>query len=458
MPLLPEDGFLHEFVQALEPHSEAPAEGYLGAAIAVLSACVGPQLRTQYRSSIAGLPANQYGHVWILLMGPSAAIKKSTIDGAAKDVIRAVQRELGPEGKERLRRKKLQAGRQSDADLIASLGAKDDEEADEWRKTRPPAVFMDANEVAPLFGPGKERRDEGWTGELRQTLLTVYDGEVTSGTRSTPVPTSPVCATIFANATRMGIEERVSRGVVGSGFFGRWVPISANPSGKCIPIPDLNGASSALEPWITALAEIVRSGGIVDDCYRLYEPRAIQARAEWYVPLQEELSKLALLADSGEGDPHDGLRLSCFSRWQDTAHRLAVLHAAASQIRDVDRLQELSVGEGDVGWGITLADDAMALLDALLAAQDEAPTRAREEEDKVIRALGRLGGYGTVRKLCRSTGMSTREIRDHVRGSDHVGLVGLQARGGRGGRPAEVVFLADQWDEERLREMWEHPA
>lgn len=447
--MIPSEGFLREFVEALAPTSEAPAEGYLGAGLALLSACLGPQLRTQYRSAIGDqVVAAEYGHVWTLLLGPSAATHRTTIAGAAKDFIKAVQRRIGTSWHDHLRLHRLSAGRVSDAGILHMLAAKDEDEADEWFRTRPPGRFIDANEVAPLFGPEAGARDEKWAADARHLLLSVYDGEVSSETVATAVPPTPVSAGIFANATRAGLEERLRASVVQSGFFARWVPMIVTATDKSFATPPITGAAARLDPWIDALAETIVRGGIVDHTYQLYVPEALQTREAWYDPINRDLKARAVRADDGEGDPLDGLRLSAFKRWQATANRLAVLHAVARQLRDIERLQELSVEVTDVVWGIDVVGDAMVLLDDLLAGADTAPTRHRAEEDRIVRALNRHGGRATIKEVRRSTGMSSAEARLQIDQSDLLAMVKVPARGA--GRPREVVYLADRLSEDEV--------
>lgn len=453
---IPDEGFLRDWVDALEAHSEAPAEGYLGVGLALLSACFGPQLRTQYRSPVTlEVAGGEYGHVWVLMLGPSAAAHKSTVGGAARDAIRAVQSQLGASWEDYLRVHSLNAGRVSDAGLVSAYGAKDEEEAERWYSTRPPGRFLDANEVAPLFGPVDGAREEKWTADARHALLTVYDGHVSSETKETKVPRSPVSAACFANCTRAGLEDRLRSSTVSSGFFARWVPIMVRATDKSFSFPVLNGSGGKLSPWWGTIARLVEQGGIVDHVPQLYSRQALEMRADWYDPRNRELKAAALEADDDpDGDPLAGLRLSAFKRWQATAHKLATLHALSIQAPQLDRLGELEIDTASVRWGLDVVDEAAALLEELLEAGERAPSMHKAKEDRVLRHVKTTAaGLLTLRDLSKKTGLSTDEVAYLCETSEYLGLI-RRLETGKGGRKPSVVYLADQYTEEEVATAW----
>lgn len=390
--LIPESGWINRFIAITDGSSEAPRSSYLAASIALLSGLFGPQMPSLY-----GIHHKEYCHLWVLLRGPSAVAKKTTVMGAARSVFNMIERKLGGMS-QLISYDSIDASQVSSAALAERWGAKDEEQAATWERERPPARFVDANEAAPFFGSGRARESAN-AGNVRNSMLRIYDGEIVSTTRSTSVPWSPVSIGMLGTTTATAMRERLGRNneaSVSSGFLARWLFVDIDAVGAPMVWPEMNGRAPKIELLVDPLAELIRHGGVAHNMYEQATEAAVAARTAWYEPQWYAWQSRAIESN----DPVDLMLASVWGRWQASAFKLACLHALSRQYDRIEQISQVMIDEEDVAWGQRFIDNCMLQAHALLNEDVElVPSRHAEQEGRIIAYVREAGGSATIREL-----------------------------------------------------------
>ena len=404
--ILPPSGtFLGDFARENALDSEAHKMGFLAAGLAVMSALFGPRMRIQWGRH------SEYLHVYLMLVGQSAMTHKSTIQASAKRAVKALVaagvdiREKSPD-------------RVSDASLYEALDASkkyETEDPDNPGKMKtevrapdtPSSVIVWVNELAPILD-SRQKAERS----MRDALLMVYDGEMSSMTKSTPVPLQPVSPTIFANIVEEDFSSMLSDpGTIASGFLGRWVPI-AIPEGveeKAEPtkddaIPSAPAASGHLDDLVRLVTNHdAAHGGVVGgqvNAWNNATEEASKERKEWYRAYNPRTF------DWGDASDDERRALTAlFGRMQATAIKLAVMHAISRQAKQVASLEEVVVDRQDVVWGARMMSVMRQFLERELENIVSGGRGAVEQRalDKLKQAGGKMSRSQLASKMTTRT-------------------------------------------------------
>lgn len=383
--LLPSHGILRQWSDLYAPKSEAPIEGHLGAAIALISAAIG------YKAPLTFVRNTEPCTVNIILEGASALGRKTTTANTAREVARrAVDPTMDDPGL-----LVHQVGHTSDAGLLELVAPKDEAQARRWDTITPPGHLLCWDEFGSMLGdPGQNRKGGDWQGRTRTTIMGLTNGwHAGSKTRSNPLNASRCSIAILATMTREELEQRVSTGLLHDGFLGRFALIPMTQNGKLLAVPPTFSAADlhieqAIVEWLRRLAFRREPW---DDPFTLMTPSAVQLRTEWYTNHHERLYEEL-------DDDLAAAQASAFGRLQSLAMKVATVHAV-SRIDDPST-DNLVLDEEAVDYGQRIADFCLTEIATLAALSG--PT-ADQYQAKVVTYLSRLqkDEWATKRDLLR---------------------------------------------------------
>jgi hypothetical protein len=470
-PLLPEadpvipDGFLTEWCETMSAGTEAPPAAYLSTGLAVLATLVGARLHVRWSHTRI-----ERCNVWVLTVGRSALGRKTTGMHAAKWAIRIGAEVLG-DGVRWFAPKRLSdAGLAARLDVVSADTAAAQEIADAEAAAAPgrggqrakaaavapvtravPVSWLLAiNEVAPLWGEGLRE----WQAAASAMLLDLFDGELASDTRATEVPEQETFVCALGNIPPAELVERTTLRLLTSGFAGRWIIVPSPGPREGIPFPSLNGRGpqAALGEYVRHLARLAADARGPDgrglDILPLWTAEAREAREGWYM---ERFARLASLSGASR---EDAAAADLWSRLQATAAKLATLVAVSRRFAAIERLEDVRVDAGDVGWAQGLVDASIAtLLGVVREAGGGASTPIGRVENRVLAYLRAAGADDESRAVSRSrvaaAVKNSDTYGDVMRALDDLLAIGRVAEvggvsGPRGGRPARVVWIIDE--------------
>jgi len=378
--LIPSHGILRMWSDLYAPKSEAPVEGHLGAAIALISAAIG------YKAPLTFVRNTEPCTVNIILEGASALGRKTTTANTARELARrACDPTMDDPGL-----LVHQIGHTSDAGLLELVAPKDEAQARRWDTITPPGHLLVWDEFGSLLGdPGQNRKGGDWLGRVRTTIMGLTNGwHSGSKTRSNPLNASRCSIAILATMTREELEQRVSTGLLHDGFLGRFALIPMTQNGKLLPVPpvfteaDLRHERQIVD-WLQRLAFRREAW---DDPFTLMTSDAVQLRTEWYTQHHQRLY------DELDDDLASA-QASAFGRLQSLAMKVATVHAV-SRIDDPST-DALTIDEEAVDYGQRIADFCLQEIATLAALSG--PT-ADQYQAKVISYLERHGAGEQVTK------------------------------------------------------------
>lgn len=394
-PPIPE-GFLSRWCTTLAEGSESPPGAFLPTGLGALSAIAGPRLVMRW-----GVAHEERMNLWILNVGMSALARKTS---GLSGLDRAV-RWARADGLDLIRM--MRVARISDAGLVSSLDVVSDDTAkaakaagDDFPKgptsaepepiVRPVplswlAVF---NEVSPIWmedGPG-------WAMDAQRALLAIYDGQLSSTTRATAVPSQECFVTAIGNIPPGVLREQTTLGMLSSGFVGRWlvVPTPAPTEIVSFPMPNGSDPLNRLRGEVGELANMAARDvrHIVND---LWAPDALELRDDWYS------GHRATLEDLSPDDPIAVAGAELFGRLQATAVKVATLLAVGRMGDRIDGLHRLRVNSDDVHWASAVIDASIDYVTELLREGGaESSSAAGKTEGRILRFLEKAGAWSEV--------------------------------------------------------------
>lgn len=383
--LIPDHGILKIWCDLYEPKSEAPVEGHLGAAMALISAAIGWKAPLEFVRNSEPCTIN------VILEGQSALGRKTTTANTAREVARrAVDPSIDDPG--------LivhTIGHTSDAGLLELVAPKDEAQARKWDTSAPPGHLLVWDEFGGMLGdPNQTRKGGDWQGRTRTTIMSLTNGwHAGSKTRSNPLNASRCSISILATMTREELEQRVSTGLLHDGFLGRFALIPMTQNGKILAIPpsfdpgELQ-AEKAIVEWVRRLAFRRDPWG---DPFHLLTTAGREERIQWYTTRHDEFQQLA------DDDDLAAARAAAYGRLQALAMKIATVHAV-SQLDDPST-DPLHIDQPSVAYGQHIADLCLNEITNLATLSGPA---ADQYQEKVINYLARANGATiTKRDLLR---------------------------------------------------------
>lgn len=371
MNLIPTHGVLRMWTDLYGPHTEAPVEAHLGAAIAMISAAIGWKAHIRWAGN--GEPAT----VNVILEGGSAVAKKTTVANTAHRLAREA---CGDQPDEYRRLFTHTLSHTSDAGLLELIAPQDTDEAARWEASPPPGHLIVWDEFGGILGdPGMQRKGSDWLGRVRTTIMQIANGRQSgSTTRSMQRPSSRCAVSILATMTRVELEERVDTGLLRDGFLGRFalIPLSGHAPILATPplwTPGMIQQHDAISGWLRRLAD---RSDVYGEAFELLTPTAHALRTEWYTTMTTELRANAERSQTQGATA----KLEAFGRLQTLAMKIALVHSIS---RLNDPLDTLSVDEEAVDYGQTIAIRCLAEIEDL--ANDA--TKAHPSDDWQTRFL-----------------------------------------------------------------------
>ena len=418
----PPAGFLTEWCIAHSDGSEHRPEAFLGPGIALMSTVLAPVLHAKWSPTYS-----EPGNVWIAMAARSALGGKTTTAAALKWGIKRAERSLGDNIRS------LSLDRFSDADLVMELdvvgqdtekarnaekdrakkAGEDPQHVEEVERPVPVGHVLTLNELAQLWGGNIPKHHE----QARVTMLSLYDGHLSSNTRTTKVVSQQCCVTLLGNIPLSELADRTDIGTIRSGFAGRFVVLElpdpirhiASPRG----FPD--GAMDALETQVNALCELarpsyghasVRTHNMID----MLPPgsKADKMRNKWYEDSRKRI------AASTSTDELEQAKDEMFQRAQATALKLAAYTAITDAQRNTEkqrtplRLDDVEIDVKDIGFGIAVADHSIGALTNNVSAS------LGITSEKILRRLKKLGAVD------QQTAVRAPDLRRSIKGLDSV--------------------------------------
>lgn len=434
-PLIPPHGILHQWTTLYGPHTEAPVEAHLGAAIALISAGIGWKTFIRWSGNYEPCTVN------VVLEGGSAVAKKTTVANTAHGLAREA---CSDQDREYRRLFTHTIGHTSDAGLIDLVSYADQAEADRYENTPPPGHLIVWDEFGNILGDaGTQRKGGDWLGRVRTTIMGLTNGRHGGSATRVDKKAGGRCAVaILATMTRIELEERVDTGLLRDGFLGRFalVPLSGDVPILAIPPRWDGGMGERRSDIVTWLRRLADRGEPYGEAFELMTSDATKSRIEWYVTRTQRLRDLAA-ADPSETNIS---RHEAFGRLQSLAIKVAAVHAVS---RLDDPLGPLTIDLEAIDYGQAMADLCLAEI-SLLASESAQGHPADEWGKRFLQWLARQdGSAATKRDVDR--GLQSRKLSPAqrwmiVEGLHSTGDVAITKGKARNGRDQiRVQLLAD---------------
>lgn len=400
LQLLPDKGIIREYVDVMTPTMEIPAESHLACMLVLVSAAIG------WRSWIKWGRSSEPVTVWALIEGKSARGKKSSATGSATAIAKdAIARlDYNPLWTP------LYAKRMSHTSgpgLLKEVAPESQDQADLWEATVPPGQFWEWDEFGSILGTNKDRKGEGWKGEIRAHLMSMYGGKQGgSNTLANPMLSSKCAVAILGNMTRRELDERVSLGLLQDGFMGRFLLIPSTPTDRKIPRPlpesdEYDKVMSKIEHWLHALISL-GSQDMIGHAYDKLTEEAGKVWDEWYIERNDSLADYAEFTNN----PDDEAMCNVFGRLQITAMKVALCLAVSEWVPGTP-IQQVKIEARHVRYAQALADFSLAELYDI-ATSGEEPTDPeslyRKSAVEYVQRATEQGKAVTMRLLLKDLG------------------------------------------------------
>lgn len=392
--VVPATGWLHRYVDLYTPMSEPPPEAHYAAALALLSAAVGWRGHVRWNRSSEPLT------VWVILEGQSAAARKTTSSGTAMSLARRVSRAT-TDGTPRLQARRV--SHTSDRGLIEMVAPKDNDQRDQWEREHPPGTLVEWDEFGGVLGRPGDIKGSDWLGRVQARLMELYGGRHGGiQTGQSKLPEGRCAVSLIGTMTRRELEQRVSTGLLETGFMGRFVLIPFAGRHQVLSRPPTwtqhhTSLENELAVWLTRLTMTTDDFG---QAFDHLTKTAGDAWDTWYVTRSRELEHVA----DHTGDTEDAAIYSAFNRLQTTAMKVAAI-SAISEWEPGQPLTDIPIHPHHVEHGISLAEYALDEVRSLLGHDQRGPEA--EFQRKVIQLLDARNGAGPI---------SMRELLKRVRG------------------------------------------
>lgn len=389
-PPIPE-GFLSRWCDTLSESSESPPGAFLPTGLALLSAIAGPRLVMRWSPT-----HEERMNLWILNVGMSALARKTSGLSGLRAAVKWIK-----DDDDLVRLTSM--GRLSDAGLVSTLdvvtsdtarAAKDAEDFPTGPKNKDaerPEVHRDVplswitvfNEVSPIWmedGPG-------WAMSAQQVMLAVYDGQLSSTTKATHVPSQECFVTAIGNIPPGVLREQTTLGMLSSGFVGRWLVVPTPNPTQIISFPMPNGTDplNRLRGEIEDLHALAKLGQRYE-VNHLWTADAKYLREEWYT------AHVKAFTGSSPDDAIAVAGSELFGRLQATAIKVATLLAVGRMSDRLGSLADLRVTVDDVAWANQVIDASIDYVTATLRESGaESSSPGGKTEGRILRYLERVG-------------------------------------------------------------------
>lgn len=443
-------GFLREWCDAHSKGTEQTPEAFLASGLALMSAVCGPRMILRW-----SMTSRERANLWIMVAARSALGGKTTAGNALTWGMRRAAKSMGHD---QVRR--MPIDRFSDADLVHELDVlgqdrrkaeaaekrmakaegRDPRDDIETKERKPPVGFvLVVNELAQLWGGDIPKHHD----QARVTLLSVYDGMVSSNTRATKVEPQDCFVSAIGNIPLSELERRTEISTLRSGFAGRWFMLPLPDPVRHIATPRLSGDDGlmAIEDNVDRLCELAKGSPDEVEVIASMLPQGSDAdicRNTWYEEARERFMREV------SADELDQAAQELFQRLQSTALKLAAYSAISRQFKKAHALQAVTITKADILWGQVIVDRSREAL--VTAVRPSIGTM----EDKILAAL-RNGLDATsrekacsVRELRRKVarGIKSHEFMRVCSALQEMGEVGLEDAP-TAGRPKAVIWVTD---------------
>lgn len=431
--LMPDRGFLHDYVSLYEPLSEAPPEAHLATAMCILSAAIG--WRAQIKWGESAEPVT----LFVLLQGASATAKKTTTAKTGSGLVRHAEKMAADEIVGGMPLKVRSISHTSRRGLLEMIAPKDAEQAAEWEHGHPPGVVVDWDEFGMILGTPGDLKGSDYIGQIRTALMEIYGGRhggIQIG--ALKLPASRCAVAILATMTRQELEQRVSSGLLRDGFMGRFVmmPHPGRQRYAAIPPPFTPSHAFIRDRLARFLSKVCTSKQEMGDVFRRLSPAALAMRKDWYERRMKQLDQ-----DAKIGGEVESALVDAMGRLQTTAMKVSAV-AAVAEMEDGEDLGEVLIECRHIEYGVALAEHALAEIKSLTGEGGPPLDRYRM---KVTSYLAARNGHGAISRSdlldnCRFDGL-TREDRWKVLQSMHKEAIIEISLERTQGRPKQMIEL-----------------
>ena len=396
-------GLLDRWCRIMSDGSESPPGAFLPSGLALLSATVGPRMTLTW-----GNAHTERMNLWVLNVGMSALDRKTSgLSG-----LRAAIKWTLEAGDDLIRLHNVH--RISDAGLVTHLDivTKDTEKArktdadhPEVHRPVPLSWVCLFNEVASVW----KDDPRGWEAEAQRSLLSIYDGQLSSTTKATNVPTQDCFVTAVGNIPPGVLKEQTTLQMLASGFVGRWLIIPTPPPETIVSFPPAPHGHDPLNPPRVDVSRRMRLGR-KDVCVNvngLWTKEAIDYRHAWYKAHYDTARR------RGDDDPLRRAASELFGRLQATAIKVATLLAVSRSVEDLDGLGDVRVEVEDARWAQDVIDRSIHyMIGSLNDSGAVARTVAGKVEGRILRWLEKQEAVGPDRSVTVS------RVADMAKGGD----------------------------------------
>lgn len=315
--VVPDDGWIRDYVDTYTGHVEVPAEAFAGTAYTLLSSVIG------WKSYLQWADATEPLTLYTALIGASATAHKTTSLSIAERIARDANFQylhhcgvsLDDEDTDNLV-KVVTGGHMSQARLLDLLGPKDADQAYAWEKPGavPPCHLLVWDELKDLL---VQEKGYSFLGETRQMLLRIYGGfQPGSQTRTNYVRPGRCSMAMMGTVTLATWRDQLGEEAVSSGMMGRLlaIPYGKPPHWVPLPSPIDETRRRRLVEWLVELGNVPsRSWGPVE-----LSPEAADYWTDWYTAHKNEIARLETV-DAVQAAAEAAL----FGRYQATALKFA---------------------------------------------------------------------------------------------------------------------------------------
>lgn len=359
---LPDEGWLHDYLSAVTPLTDAPVEFHLAAGLSAAAATLG---NVRWAES---WDQRVYPHLWTVLVAPSSFWRKSTSINSAERLLR---------------------------DSAPSTLLPSDFSREKFLRilSEKPAGMLTLKE----FGGFLAALGRDYMGGMKENLTELYDGPdvFVRSLQSGEITVRQPAITILAATTLDWLESRITDGDLRGGFLARFLFVTAKQKAtpKALTAAMHPVTRLGLQRGLNELFE--RPGGKVE----LQQPAAEMLDA-WIFGWEDEVGRTNHRSD-----------LSGFAvRLQSYALKFAMIYRASNTVGQDDR-SDLVLDEQCVRQAIAYCRVLWANVAGLI--DDEIATT---REAKELRRLVSIIGAGVTRSdALKLSKMRARDFDDYLR-------------------------------------------
>lgn len=348
---LPDDGWLHDYLMAVTPLTDAPVEFHLISGLCAISAAIGNSLYVESWGQ------NVFPHLWAVLVAPSSFWRKSTSINTAEALLRAA----APDA--------LLPSDFSREKFLRILSEK-------------PAGLLTVKE----FGGFLAALGRDYMGGMKENLTELYDGPdvFTRALQSGEITVARPAVTILAATTLDWLEGRITDGDLRGGFLARFLFVTAS--------------AKASSKGLTQGMDYLERMRLVDGLKEISERPG--AKVEYAKGVREMLDDWMQGWEAEVGKTNHRSDLSGFAvRLQTYALKLAMIYRASNTVGDESAsgavIDEVSARQA-IAYCRVLWANVAGLIDDEIAI-----TREAKELRRVVSIVGEGASKSDALKLSK---------------------------------------------------------